>query len=127
MRWRLASLAWLGSTVRLLSKCDAVAGIADTDSPARDSREGSSKDDDKYIYFVSYTHTGVNGRQVSFGNAEVVRDVAVQMPPIPSYFTGKTVGVAPRLGDVLPDRRRHCSGIDAAGQLVPSAWRSSKR
>jgi len=40
--------------------------------------QASAKVDNKYTYFVSYTHTGVNGRQLSFGNAEVVRDAPVQ-------------------------------------------------
>jgi len=62
-----------------LNKSDAAAGIADADSPAtRVGMRASSKVDNKYTYFVSYTHTGVNGRQLSFGNAEVVRDAPVQ-------------------------------------------------
>jgi hypothetical protein len=62
-----------------LGKSDAAANIADADSPAtRGGMEASSKVDNKYTYFVSYSHTGVNGRQLSFGNAEVVRDAPVQ-------------------------------------------------
>jgi hypothetical protein len=80
-----------------LSKSDAAAGIADTDSPAtRDIKEASPKDDDKYIYFVSYTHTGVNGRQLSFGNAEVVRDAPVQ-----------SMEDVEEIGDVIADIDEH--------------------
>jgi hypothetical protein len=63
-----------------LSKSDAAAGTADAESPATRGgmQEATSKVDNTYTYFVSYTHTGVNGRQFSFGNAEVVRDAPIQ-------------------------------------------------
>jgi hypothetical protein len=41
-------------------------------------QKATSKADSIYTYFVSYTHTGVDGRQFSFGNTEVVRDAPIQ-------------------------------------------------
>lgn len=63
-----------------LNKSDTVAGTAEAESPATQGgmREASLKVDTTYAYFVSYTHTGVNGRQFSFRNAEIVRDAPIQ-------------------------------------------------
>lgn len=61
-----------------LSKSGTSTRAADENNPA--PRLGAEADidvDNKYIYFVSYAHTGVSDRQHAFGNAEVVRDAPV--------------------------------------------------
>jgi hypothetical protein len=76
-----------------LNKSDATAAIVDANRPAkRVGMETSSQVDNMYTYFVSYTHTGVNGRQLSFGNAEVVRDAPVQ-----------SIADVEEMGDIIAD------------------------
>ena len=63
-----------------LSKSDTAASTSDAGNPTRrgGTEEPSAKVESAFAYFVSYTHTGVDGRQFSFGNTEVLRDAPVQ-------------------------------------------------